>query len=168
VALNRRDVLRMVGGGAIGLPLVSACESIERSGSTGAPQDSRASLPEPFVVPLPVPRVLKPVRSDATSDYYEITQRVGSAEILPGLPTPIWGYNGIFPGPTIETRRGRRTVVRHRNELLVPVVVHLHGGVTPPEHDGYPRSTGAWSASSSSTTARKRRCRYPNTSATSR
>ncbi len=28
--------------------------------------------------------------------------------------------------------------MRHRNELPVPVVVHLHGGVTPPEHDGYP------------------------------
>jgi spore coat protein A len=28
--------------------------------------------------------------------------------------------------------------VRHRNELDVPVVVHLHGGRTPPEHDGYP------------------------------
>src|SRR5690606_1450020 len=31
-----------------------------------------------------------------------------------------------------------RTVVRHRNELPVPTVVHLHGGRTPPEHDGYP------------------------------
>ena len=28
--------------------------------------------------------------------------------------------------------------MRHRNELPVPVVVHLHGGVTPPQHDGYP------------------------------
>jgi hypothetical protein len=29
-------------------------------------------------------------------------------------------------------------VVGHRNELAVPVSVHLHGGRTPPEHDGYP------------------------------
>jgi spore coat protein A len=28
--------------------------------------------------------------------------------------------------------------VRHRNELPVPVVVHLHGGHTPAVHDGYP------------------------------
>jgi spore coat protein A len=28
--------------------------------------------------------------------------------------------------------------VRHRNELPVPTVVHLHGGHTPPEHDGFP------------------------------
>ena len=29
-------------------------------------------------------------------------------------------------------------VVRHRNELPVPTVVHLHGGHTPAEHDGWP------------------------------
>ena len=63
---------------------------------------------------------------------------MGRQEILPGLKTEIWGYDGIFPGPTIESRRGRRAIVRHRNELDVPTVVHLHGGVTPPEHDGYP------------------------------
>jgi FtsP/CotA-like multicopper oxidase with cupredoxin domain len=28
--------------------------------------------------------------------------------------------------------------VRHRNELPVPTVVHLHGGHTAPEHDGWP------------------------------
>ncbi len=29
-------------------------------------------------------------------------------------------------------------MIRHRNALPVPVVVHLHGGHTPPESDGYP------------------------------
>jgi FtsP/CotA-like multicopper oxidase with cupredoxin domain len=89
-------------------------------------------------VPWPVPPVLEPVRSDTHADYYEITQKVGQAEILPGLKTEVWGYNGLFPGPTIESWRSRQTIVRHRNELDVPVVVHLHGGRTPPEHDGYP------------------------------
>ena len=59
-------------------------------------------------------------------------------EILPGLKTEVWGYDGIFPGPTIEARRDRPVVVRQRNELPVPVSVHLHGGKTPPESDGYP------------------------------
>ena len=66
------------------------------------------------------------------------TQRAARAEILPGLSTGIWGYNGVFPGPTIVSDRGRRTVVTHTNELPVPTVVHLHGGRTPAEHDGYP------------------------------
>jgi spore coat protein A len=78
------------------------------------------------------------VRTDANTDYYELRQREGQAEILPGLDTKVWGYDGIFPGPTIEARSGRRVVVHQRNELPVPTVVHLHGGVTPPESDGYP------------------------------
>ncbi len=137
--LTRRQMLRLVGGAAMILPFAAACgDNDSVAGSTGAVLRSAANLPQPFGVPLPLPPVLKPVRSDATADYYEITQKPGMVQILPGLTTEIWGYNGIFPGPTIEARRGRQVVIRHRNELPVPTVVHLHGGVTPPEHDGYP------------------------------
>ena len=142
--ISRKNFLKLGLAGAAGLVLpfgASACGTREAdSGSTGVLVRSTATLPEPFGVPLPIPPVLKPVRSDATTDYYEITQRRGKAEILPGFTTEIWGYNGIFPGPTIEARSSRRAVVRHRNELPVPTVVHLHGGITPPEHDGYPTS----------------------------
>jgi FtsP/CotA-like multicopper oxidase with cupredoxin domain len=48
------------------------------------------------------------------------------------------GARPPFPGPTIVSRSGRRTVVRHTNELPEPVVVHLHGGHTPHDSDGYP------------------------------
>ncbi|WP_368660368.1 multicopper oxidase domain-containing protein [Kocuria sp.] len=64
-------------------------------------------------------------------------------EIIPHTTTQVWGYNGTVPGPTLISQRGRRTVVTHRNELPVPVVVHLHGGVTAPEHDGYPRTSSS-------------------------
>ena len=146
MGLSRKEFLRLglVGGAGLFLPLgVSGCGGLtagndSAEGSAGALIVSAAALPEPFTVPLPIPPVLEPARSDATSDYYEITQKVGRAEILPGLMTEVWGYDGIFPGPTMESRRGRRTVVWHRNELPVPTVVHLHGGRTPPEHDGYP------------------------------
>jgi spore coat protein A, manganese oxidase len=93
---------------------------------------------EPFGIPLPVPPVLKPVRTDATTDYYEITQRVARQEILPGKKTTIWGQQGMFPGPTIEARGGKKVAIRQRNELPTPVSTHLHGGKTPPESDGYP------------------------------
>ncbi len=135
--MKRRDVLRLAGG-AVALPLVAGCGPDFGPSSTGLRLHSAARVPAPFRAPLPVPPVLKPVRTDATTDYYELTEQVGDAHILPGLTTRIWGYNGIFPGPTLVTRRGRRVVVRHRNELPVPVVVHLHGGVTPEDSDGYP------------------------------
>ncbi|ORV91928.1 copper oxidase [Mycobacterium interjectum] len=99
---------------------------------------SQAPLPPPYQVPLPVPKQLTPVASDAMADYYAITQQVANLAILPGLATRAWTYGGTFPGPTIVSRSGRTTVVRHVNTLPVPVVVHLHGGHTPPDSDGYP------------------------------
>ncbi|GAA0236653.1 hypothetical protein GCM10009000_060190 [Halobacterium noricense] len=93
---------------------------------------------ERFQVSLPVPPVLKPEHTDETTDYYELTQRAATTEILPGYETTIWGYDGVFPGPTIEARRDREVVITQKNELPVPVSTHLHGGVTPPESDGYP------------------------------
>jgi spore coat protein A, manganese oxidase len=146
VEISRREFLKLglAGGAGLLVPFgASGCTGLlagnnSAQGSAGTVLQSAARLPEPFDVPLPVPPVLEPVRSDASADYYEITQKVGEAGILPGYKTEVWGYDGIFPGPTIESRRGRKTIVRQRNELDVPTVVHLHGGVTPPEHDGYP------------------------------
>jgi spore coat protein A len=150
MTLSRRALLRLAAGTDAALPLASACaEGGLLGSSTGSLLRSKATLPEPFGTILPIPPVLVPVRADATADYYEITQRPGTVRILPEQPTGLWGYNGTFPGPTIVSRSGRRTVVRHHNELPVPVSVHLHGGKTPPEHDGYPTDlvlpSGGWS-----------------------
>ena len=111
--------------------------------TTGNLLRSAARLPKPFRVPLPVPAVLEPIRPDDDADHsdvdhYEITQKVGKAEILPGLKTDVWGYEGSFPGPTIESRSGRATIVRQINKLPVPVSTHLHGGRTPASSDGFP------------------------------
>jgi FtsP/CotA-like multicopper oxidase with cupredoxin domain len=108
-----------------------------------------------FRCPLPIPEVLSPARRDATTDYYEIVQRETFAEILPGMRTRIWGYNGSFPGPTIEGHHGRMTVVTYKNDLRVPTVAHLHGGITHSESDGFPTDTVLPGES--------RRCQYDNT-----
>ncbi|KIF78196.1 copper oxidase [Streptomyces sp. 150FB] len=146
--LDRRHFLRTTAAltGAVALGTLTGCESAgsdSGAGASGAEFDGRtiesaAALPKPFAVPLPIPPVKRPSRSTADADYYDITAREARAEILPGLRTTIMGYDGIFPGPTIAARRGRKTVLRYRNELAVPTVVHLHGGHTPPESDGFP------------------------------
>ena len=130
MAITRKEFLKLgtlgLVGGA-GLALTSGVSTSWPQGRgnemTGNLLRSEAQLPEPFGVPLSVPPVLKPVRTDsrarATTDYYEITLKEGEAEILPGLTTAIWGYDGIFPGPTIKSRSGRKVVVRYRNELPV-------------------------------------------------
>ncbi len=139
--MNRRGVLRL-GAAAVGVGVVGGgwplAGRLIGPGQPGRLLPSQTALPAPYQVALPVPRRLDPVRVDATTDYYEITQQVAQLSILPGLPTAAWTYGGTFPGPTIVSRSGRRTVVRHRNELPQPVVVHLHGGHTPADSDGYP------------------------------
>ena len=136
--MNRRGFLRLAAVAAGGAVVGSAGGCSIAPGEPGTVLRSAVPLPRPYQVPLPTPPVLSPVRTDATTDYYEITQRAATAEILPGLHTPLWTYEGTFPGPTLVSRSGRRTVVRHTNTLPHPVVVHLHGGHTPHDSDGYP------------------------------
>ncbi|MEU3354259.1 multicopper oxidase family protein [Streptomyces sp. NPDC037389] len=137
--LSRRGFLGLAAAGAGAAVTVGATGWSQLAGaSTGRVLTSAGPLPEPFGVPLPVPPVARPVRTERGADFYEVEQREGRVEILPGRKTAVWGYDGIFPGPTFAARSGRRTVLQVRNSLTVPTVTHLHGGVTPPESDGYP------------------------------
>ncbi|HET6211803.1 MAG TPA: multicopper oxidase family protein [Micromonosporaceae bacterium] len=136
MAVNRRGLLKAGVAAVTGVlaPIGTAVTAARRHPDQPPPSPAV----RPFSVPLPIPPVLKPVSTSAGVDRYEIRQRAADMEILPGLRTQIWGYEGRFPGPTIEVRTGRTAIVRQVNELPVPTVVHLHGGVTAPEHDGYP------------------------------
>ncbi|WP_369136811.1 multicopper oxidase family protein [Modestobacter versicolor] len=136
--LSRRGFLGLAGAAGLGLAGCAALDLDTPPGQTGEQLASAVPLPRSFQVPLPVPPVARVVGTRDGADLVELTQRQGTAELLPGVRTTVWGYDGVFPGPTVEGRRGRPLVVRHRNELPVPTVVHLHGGHTPPEHDGWP------------------------------
>jgi spore coat protein A len=103
------------------------------TGSQGALLPSRVPLPEPYQVPLPIPPTVEP-----TNGTIELVARRSAVEILPGRTTEILGYEGIFPGPTIRARSNQELQVRLRNDGEIDTVLHLHGGHTPPEHDGYP------------------------------
>ena len=112
-----------------------------------------AAIPR-FALPLKIPPVLEPTARTPAHDEYAIVQREAAQEIVPGRVTKIWGYNGLFPGPTIRVRRNRLTVVHHTNQLPTHTAVHLHGGVTPPDSDGFAADMVGPGASSTHT--------YPN------
>lgn len=68
-----------------------------------------------FADPLRIPPTLRPGP--------DRTVHLTSAEVqlhseLP--PTPLWTYEGSFPGPTIEVRRGQRLRVDGRNRISTP------------------------------------------------
>jgi spore coat protein A len=74
--------------------------------------------------------------------------------------TTVWGYDGQYPGPTFDIRRGQPIAVRWLNDLpnahLLPVaptihgaesptpevrtVVHVHGLKVLPDSDGHPEA----------------------------
>ncbi|RJS54714.1 copper oxidase [Bacillus subtilis] len=118
---------------------------------------------EKFADALPIPDTLKPVQQSKEKTYYEVTMEECTHQLHRDLPpTRLWGYNGLFPGPTIEVKRNENVYVKWMNNLpsthFLPIdhtihhsdsqheepevktVVHLHGGVTPDDSDGYPEA----------------------------
>jgi FtsP/CotA-like multicopper oxidase with cupredoxin domain len=68
----------------------------------------------------------------------DLEARVASLEIVPGVRTNAWTYNGGLPGPLIRVRRGDRLIVHFSNRLPQPTTVHWHGVQVPIEMDGVP------------------------------
>jgi spore coat protein A len=103
----------------------------------------------PFQDPLRIPPVLTPIARGKTS-FYTMTMRAGLTKLHRDLPpTVVWGFNGLYPGPTIQAVRGSPVVIRQFNQVpdhqghaempqALPAV-HLHGAHVAPEDDGHPR-----------------------------
>jgi spore coat protein A len=119
-----------------------------------------------FVDPLPLLQLAQPVEhrlapgtSHEQVPFYRVAMRAIRSKLHRDLPpTTLWSYGGSVPGLTFETRSGQGVLVEWVNELpsthFLPIdhslhgaekdkpevrsVVHVHGGKTPPESDGYP------------------------------
>jgi spore coat protein A len=142
--LSRRDLMKvgLFGSAALMLPL----ERVARTELAVGNRLAQSQLPQPFTVPFATPPVLQPAFEDAGIAYYDIEQRQVKVEILPGLQTTVWGYNGITPGPTVVAKQGQKIVMRQTNSLPsihpqlrynVWTSTHLHGSASLPQYDGY-------------------------------
>lgn len=130
---------------------------------------------QPYVDPLPIPARARPVGTQGGVPCYEVAMSQFTHRFHRDLaPTTVWGYNGQIPGPTFDVLAGSTVKVRWINNLPaahlleinpnihgaepptppVRTVVHLHGGHTPPEFDGFPES---WFVPGQSAL-----CTYPN------
>jgi len=168
--LNRRHFNRMglLTAAGIFIPRRGIGSGFAGDGQTLEAQPKPVTL-APYVDPLPIPPMLKPSTkrgSPVTIRMAPFRQKVHRD--LP--PTTLWGYNGSWPGPTIEVQRDQPFAVNwvnalpnrhflpldftiHGEEEKVPpvrAVVHVHGAQTLPEHDGYP---DAWTTSDGKTGA---------------
>lgn len=159
---TRRDFL-------INSSLAAAGAGLHADGlAKSTPTELDPSKLQPFVDPLPIPSLAKPVgeapnpeKPGASVPRYRIPLREVKIKVHRDLPpTRMWTFGDSFPGPTIETNSGQGVVVEWINQLpkrhFLPIdytlhgaghdvpevraVVHLHGGRTPPDSDGYPET----------------------------
>src|SRR3989441_3286846 len=165
--LTRRELMKR---GLLSLPAFYAAGAGAVRRSPAASSEARA--PPPFLVPLPIPPVAQPTVLDPAptlrsnqlkgeaprADHqrwieffpqksYDLHEVEADHSFHPFLPkNKIWGFNGIFPGPTIVARYGEPVVVRFHNDLpanhvgfgIPETTTHLHGGHTASESDGFP------------------------------
>ncbi len=147
--MNRRDWLK---AGALGAAGWMAAPPLRLAAHEPGAASEASPVLEPFVDRLPIPRDSVPVMHGKTA-HHTLVMKAGLTRLHRDLPrTVIWGFNGIYPGPTLRAVKGQPMVVRQINRLPVvdlpdPVhgmpgglpAVHLHGGHVAPEHDGHPR-----------------------------
>jgi FtsP/CotA-like multicopper oxidase with cupredoxin domain len=68
--------------------------------------------------------------------FYEVHMRKAKVEIIPDVKTEIWGYDGMYPGPTFQVRHNEPAVVRFFNDLDETTIVHNHGAHVAADSDG--------------------------------
>jgi spore coat protein A, manganese oxidase len=157
---KRRNFLKLCIASATAIAFAKDLDADDKPGPRSAqPLYRKAGLLERYIDPLPIPRRLT---AQGTVDG-QVQFRVRMLEFARQLhsqlpPTRLWGYEGQYPGPTIEALRGEPVVIQWENHLpaqhmfqvdprihgampsapAVRTVPHLHGSRSPSESDGLP------------------------------
>jgi spore coat protein A len=166
--LSRRRYL--TAAGIAGLSALSGClmngsetggtgDQTPTRGQTAAERHTSPELSK-WVDEVPRPDTAEPTGQKNGQPYYQIEMREVEQTLHRELPaTTVWGYDGQYPGPTIEAQQGEPIYVRWQNNLpdshllpedttihddIVPydstgvrTVTHLHGGNIEAESDGH-------------------------------
>jgi spore coat protein A, manganese oxidase len=156
--LTRRRLLRRGIYTAAGLSLQKGAPVLGQAMASPAPVRSTVKLPR-YIDPLPIPSIIR--STGKPDEVIDIEMRQFQQKVHRDLPpTTLWGYNGSWPGPTIEARSGQPLNINwvsklptthilpidhsiHGAESSIPAVrnvAHIHGACVLPDDDGYPES----------------------------
>ena len=154
--LSRRQLLMLGASAGAGLFLTGKM-GVRKALAQGPPNCPQAPAVwdlKPFRNRLPIPPYLKPT-AGVNSPKYDISVGQFLHGFHKDLPkTPVWGYNGMTPGPTLQVWRGQKIEVTFTNNLesyvLCPdpnvhgswpvpyVTTHAHGLLDQQNSDGFP------------------------------
>ena len=173
---NRRNFLKLC---AASVPAIALAKGIGM-GETQATASRQAAYRAPasldrYIDPLRVMKRLAPETTGKDKVQYRVRMLESAQQLHSQLPpTKLWGFEGQYPGPTIEAVRDQLVEVRWENRLPaqhifkidpkihgampptppVRTVTHLHGSRTSADSDGMPEK---WFTPGSSALYR-----YPN------
>jgi spore coat protein A len=191
--INRRELLRMGlcgGAGLLAAPGKLLAQAPAMPSGMDMPATSLQPAPSPathhagppvalasYVTPLAIPPVIRPGAAPIQIHMHPFRHRAHRDLASAAM----WGYNGMWPGPTFEVRKGQAISVKWLNQLptrhflpldytihgagqAVPevrTVTHVHGAQVMPDSDGYP---DAWVTSDgrSGSVRPASPCHYPN------
>ncbi len=138
---GRRRTLKWLAAGlaAGSIPLARAQSAM---GGVVIGAAGRASAPRrgAFRRPLPIPVESTGQLDAAGIRHYRLATGYGTSELVEGLQTSTWGYNGAWLGPTLRVPRDQPVNIHVRNSLNRPTTTHWHGAQVAGRVDGGPHS----------------------------
>jgi len=130
-------MLAACGGGNDSAGTSAGMNSGTGSGTSGnVPQSTAPRLPEG----QPLRALPRLANVSATPGMFEasLTAAPVDLELISGVRTTFWAYNGAVPGPLIEANEGDRVRITLVNNLAQESTVHWHGMPVPSAQDGSP------------------------------
>ena len=149
MSLSRRDALKLGGLAAVGA--AGLADAVGQHGQRATPSLLPTSkMPKPYAAAFGRLEVLPPAATEMDDEgpvaVYDITAKAGAVRIVPGMLTPVLGYNGAVPAQRIDVEQGTRIEMTMRNKLPtahptfgtpMAISTHLHGSASLPQYDGY-------------------------------
>jgi FtsP/CotA-like multicopper oxidase with cupredoxin domain len=67
---------------------------------------------------------------------YNLEANTFQWEVAPGKTVEAWGFNNQLPGPVLKAKKGDTLIVKVKNQLKEPTLIHWHGIRLPASMDG--------------------------------
>ena len=145
---RRRQVLKAMAVSSVFAPIlldgiIRNSFAQDMTGMTDMPQTSGKPVATKnagiFTRPLFIPSVLAGTLLPSGVRHYRLRMATGEHDLLAGVRTATWGYNGSYLGPTIRIARQEPVHIHLENALDQSTTTHWHGAHVSGDMDGGPQ-----------------------------
>lgn len=113
----------------------SASNNNTNTGTSSVGNNTLAVVPQTMVSAQNL-SVAEDINPDPDIIEINLEAKEAFVEVVPGIPTKAYTYNGVVPGPLIKGHVGAKLIVHFKNSLPEPTTIHWHGLRLPADMDG--------------------------------